>query len=48
MKKPVWLLVCNGRDDIEQAPALVDRAELAACGHASAVRVFLYEKDCES
>jgi len=33
---------------LDQAPALVDRAELAACGHASAVRIFLYEKDCES
>jgi hypothetical protein len=33
---------------ISRLPAIVDRAELAACPHPSAVRLFVFEKDCKS
>ncbi len=33
---------------LDQVPAMVDRAEISGCEHPSSVRVFLYEKDCES
>jgi len=33
---------------LEQLPSMVDRAEISRCEHPSSVRVFLYEKDCES
>lgn len=31
---------------LNSAPTFVDRNELAACGHVSAVRLLVYEKDC--
>ncbi len=32
---------------LEQVPAWVDRESLRPCGHGSAVRVILYERDCK-
>ena len=32
---------------LETLPAFVDRAEMKGCGHDTAVRVLIYEKDCK-